>query len=107
MKTKKTKAEGKRSTTILLIAVFFLFLGIMDYPFLTRIYNGRVQGQAVTGYEAGALAMGEDEKSRSWEEARAYNQALAENNGRPYRTLSRVRARRKDSMTASWRRRTG
>lgn len=81
MKTKKTKAEGKRSTTILLIAVFFLFLGIMDYPFLARIYNGRVQGQAVTGYEAGALAMGEDEKSRSWEEARAYNQALAENNG--------------------------
>ncbi len=81
MKTKKTKAEGKRSTTILLIAVFFLFLGIMDYPFLARIYNGRVQGQAVTGYEAGALAMGEDEKSRSWEEARAYNQALARDHG--------------------------
>ena len=71
----------RKKISVLCALVFLLFLGIMDYPFLARIYNGRVQGQAVTGYETGALAMEEDEKTEALEEARAYNQALAEKNG--------------------------
>mgnify|MGYP000229553583 CR=1 FL=1 len=72
---------SRKKISVLCALVFLLFLGIMDYPFLARIYNGRVQGQAVTGYETGALAMEEDEKTEALEEARAYNQALAEKNG--------------------------
>ena len=72
---------SRKKISVLCALVFLLFLGIMDYPFLARIYNGRVQGQAVTGYETGALAMEEDEKTEALEEARAYNQALAEKHG--------------------------
>ena len=67
--------EPKKS--ILFVALFLVFIGIMDYPFLSRIYNEHVQGQVVSAYEESTESLGEAVYKEMRREAQDYNQELA------------------------------
>lgn len=67
----------KKGLSILFVLLFLAFIGVMDYPFVSRMLNERVQGQVVVGYAEAADSMEEDETSRMLEAAGAYNEALA------------------------------
>lgn len=63
--------------SILFVTLFLIFIGIMDYPFLSRIYNEHVQGQVVSAYEESTESLGEAVYEEMRREAQAYNQELA------------------------------
>lgn len=68
----------ERRKSILFIILFLFFIGIMDYPFLSRIYNEHVQGEVVTAYEKAFASMDAELYARMKKEADVYNQALAD-----------------------------
>lgn len=57
--------------------LFLIFLSIMDYPFLARMFNERNQGAVVVDYEETLGKRSDPEKERMLEEARKYNSSLA------------------------------
>lgn len=68
----------QRRKSIIFVILFLTFIGIMDYPFLSRIYNEHVQGGVVTAYEETFASMDEEIYTRMLEDAHAYNQALTD-----------------------------
>lgn len=66
----------ERRKSILFIILFLFFIGIMDYPFLSRIYNEHVQGEVVTAYGKTSASMNAELYAQMRKEADAYNQAL-------------------------------
>ena len=72
------KAVIKKYRRLLLVLFFLVFLSVMDYPFLSRLYNDRVQGQAVISYTQTMESMEEQQRETLLGEARAYNQRLAQ-----------------------------
>lgn len=66
----------ERRKSILFIILFLFFIGIMDYPFLSRIYNEHVQGEIVTAYGKTSASMNAELYAQMRKEADAYNQAL-------------------------------
>ena len=58
-----------------MVFVFFYLscIAIMDYPYLARIYNGRVQGKAVTEYEETIEKMDRNMWQEQLERAERYN----------------------------------
>lgn len=64
-----------------LVLFFLVFVGILDYPFLSRLYNERVQGQAVVSYRQSIEKLQKEEREERLQKARAYNQRLARGGG--------------------------
>lgn len=69
---------------ISLVAFILIFLGciaIMDYPFVARIFNERVQGKAVLDYEKRIEKMDREVWQAQLDRAKEYNQRLASGSG--------------------------
>lgn len=74
------KRKNKKLGSAVFVLLFLTLIGIMDYPFVSALYNERVQGSVVVDYEnhienADEQIL-EDERHR----AEKYNQWLAESN---------------------------
>lgn len=70
--------ENKRKgLSLVFVFVFLLFLGIFDYPFVSRLYNERVQGQVAVGYGNSIDTLEDETLEAEWERAQAYNRELA------------------------------
>lgn len=67
----------KRRISLIFTLLFLLFLLIMDYPFLARLYNSRVQGAVVLSYEEHTASLEKQEQEEMWQEAAVYNEQLA------------------------------
>ena len=67
----------KHRLELLLIFIFFIFIGILDYPFLSQIYNRYVQGQVALDAIQNAEGAQERDLREALQKARAYNEALA------------------------------
>ena len=67
----------KRKRMSVFVAVcFFVCIGIIDYPFLARLYNEQVQGQVASSYEEVSEAMNEDDRMQMYQKAVEYNEWL-------------------------------
>ncbi len=67
----------KGRISLIFTILFLLFLTIMDYPFLARLYNSRVQGEVVLLYEEHSQSLEEQEQEKLRQEAATYNEQLA------------------------------
>lgn len=63
--------------SLLFVVYFLIFIGIIDYPFISRLINEKTQGSVVESYREAAGSVEEREKELLLEAARAYNQKLA------------------------------
>lgn len=72
----KIMREPKKS--VLFTVLFLIFIGIMDYPFVSRMYNEHVQGQVVSAYEEAEQSLDEAAYTLMRQEAESYNKALAD-----------------------------
>ena len=68
----------KKYSRICLVIFFLIFMGIIDYPFLSRLYNERVQGQAVVSYNQSVESLQKEEREKRLQKAREYNKKLAQ-----------------------------
>lgn len=68
----------KHLTTILLCIVFLAGLALVLYPSVSDAYNSVHQTQAVANYSAQVADMDDSEYEEIFEQARQYNEALAE-----------------------------
>ncbi len=57
--------------------LFLVFLMILDYPFLARLYNERNQGEVVLSYEGQLEQIEDADQQRMLKEARDFNEKLA------------------------------
>lgn len=71
---------GKKGYSVLFTVLFFLLLGFMDYPFVSRIVNERNMGEAVYRYR-GNISDQKEELEKRRAEAERYNQSLAAGRG--------------------------
>jgi sortase A len=69
--------KKNKKVQIIIVLAFLLFLSIMDYPFLSRIYNEKVQGGVVTDYTKYVDQESEEAKEQMRKEAQEYNEQLA------------------------------
>ena len=53
-------------------------MGVIDYPFLSRLHNERVQGQAVVSYNQSVEKIKKEEQETRLQRAREYNKKLAQ-----------------------------
>ena len=67
----------KHLSTILLVAVFLLGLGILLYPSVSDYWNSMHQTQAIGAYETALSGMTQKDYSEYFAQAEAYNAALA------------------------------
>lgn len=72
------KTMIKKYRRICLVLFFLIFMGIIDYPFLSRLYNERVQGQAVISYSQSVESLLKEEREKRLQKAREYNKKLAQ-----------------------------
>lgn len=77
----------KRVTSVLFVVAFLGFIAIMDYPFIARFYNERVQGMVAVEYENETEKKNEETRLAEWEEADKYNQSLASGTGQAIRDI--------------------
>ena len=68
--------QSRKSTIILLIS-FFIGLSVLLYPSLSSYWNSKTQTQVIIDYEAMLSAYKPEDYTQVFEEAYAYNQALA------------------------------
>lgn len=68
----------KKYRRICLIFFFLIFMGVIDYPFLSRLYNERVQGQAVVSYQQSVEKIQKEEREKRLQKAKEYNRKLAQ-----------------------------
>lgn len=66
--------RGAKMRTLCFVLSYFFFVGLLDYPYVSRVYNSYIQGKCITAYEASVKKT--DDLSGAWEEARSYNQSL-------------------------------
>lgn len=68
---------NKKVISIIFVFVFLLFVGIIDYPFVVRLYNKHVQGKVVIEYDENADYISEEGIQEELSKARNYNASLA------------------------------
>lgn len=71
---------NKKLLSVIFVLFFLACIGVMDYPFIARIYNERVQGDVITSYDASSQKMDDAARTQSLQEAQEYNQRLAAGN---------------------------
>lgn len=71
--------KKKNNTLINIVLVLFFLLGIslMLYPAISNYWNSKTQSEAIVDYDKMALEMPKEDYTAYFEEANAYNQALA------------------------------
>ena len=65
-------------STILLLLVFIIGLGVLLYPSISDYWNAQVQSRAIVDYEAALANLTQEDYTAYFEEADAYNAALRE-----------------------------
>ena len=68
----------KNLSTILLVAVLIVGVGLLVYPSLSDYWNSFHQTRAIASYSDAVSTMDNADYDRIWSEAEAYNAALAE-----------------------------
>ena len=71
---------GKKIFSIIFVFVFLICIGVIDYPFIVRLYNKQVQGQVVTEYDENTDYISDSKIEEELTKARNYNELLAANN---------------------------
>lgn len=72
------KRRVKRSfLSVAFIILFLGFIGIIDYPYLIRLYNEQIQGDVVMSQEQAVERAGDQRIREELEKAEEYNAALA------------------------------
>lgn len=74
--TRERPMQSRKSTFILLIS-FFIGLSVLLYPSVSSYWNSRTQSEAIVNYEAMLASYKPEDYSHLFEEADAYNRALA------------------------------
>lgn len=69
----------KRLSTIILIAVFLVGLGLMMYPTVSNIINNAHQSVAIDSYDKQIASMSKDDFHNILEDARLYNRTITTN----------------------------
>ena len=73
----REKHQKKRNkSTIILILVFLVGLGVLLYPGFSNWWNSRVQSRAIVDYEAALAQLTPQDYTAEFEKADAYNSAL-------------------------------
>lgn len=67
----------KRKTTIILLISFFVGLSVLLYPSVSSYWNSKTQSEAIVDYESMLAQYKPEDYSALFEEADAYNRALA------------------------------
>lgn len=73
--------KGKLSTLVLIL-VFLLGLGLLLYPTVSDRWNARHQTRAITDYAEQVAALNDERYAALWDAAKEYNAALAEKENR-------------------------
>ena len=68
---------NRKLRLFMLTLAFLCCLGIMDYPFISRLYTERVQGAVAVSYDQMSKSLEDTERDQMMEAARAYNAGLA------------------------------
>lgn len=76
----------KHATTILLVLIFVLGMGLLLYPTVSDWWNSQHQSKAIDTYSDNVSNMKDDEKNNLLNEAREFNKMLSERAG--YQFLS-------------------
>lgn len=66
----------KHLSTILLVLIFLIGLGVLLYPAVSDYWNSKVQSRAIVDYEAALANLTQEDYESEFEAARAYNDAL-------------------------------
>lgn len=74
----------KPSSNVILIVIFFVGLSVLLYPTISDYINEKHQSAAIASYDAKAAEISEEDYSRYFAEAEAYNQKLADHPGAFY-----------------------
>lgn len=69
--------KKRNLSTLILILVFLVGLGILLYPSVSNWWNSRVQSRAIVNYDAVVSNMSREDYDAEFEKADAYNQALS------------------------------
>ena len=79
MKKDKPKKNNlkKKLPNIIFGLIFIAGLGIFLYPSVSNYVNSRNQSRAISNYEEMVNSISEEDYSKMWSEARAYNEELA------------------------------
>ncbi len=76
---KKTRRSGGgRGTTVLLVAIFLIGVGLLAYPSFADYWNSFTQSRAIATYAETVATYDQAEYDRLWNEALEYNRALSE-----------------------------
>ncbi len=76
----------KHGSTVLLIMIFILGLGLLLYPTVSDWWNSQHQSRAIAGYSENVSNMKDEEKKDYIEQAKKFNEMITERAG--YQTLS-------------------
>lgn len=79
----------KRTTTIILLILFFIGLSVLLYPTISSYWNSKTQSEAIINYEAMLAQYRPEDYSAIFAQADAYNQELRKLND-PYRDYNLV-----------------
>ena len=74
---KKNNMRKNKILSVVLVVLFLAFVGIMDYPFLARLYNDRVQGNVAVDYERAIQDVDDEQLEEEWQKAQTYNKELS------------------------------
>lgn len=76
---KKAKKKGRVSiSTIILVVIMMVGAGVFLYPSVSDWWNSMHATQAIAGYVEAVESLSEEEKEAMFEEARIYNESLAD-----------------------------
>ena len=72
----------KHLSTILLVLILLLGVGIIIYPTFSDYWNSLHQSRAIASYTEAVASVSKEDYSREWEEAEAYNATLPQDENR-------------------------
>lgn len=81
MKKAGRTQNRKRRMTLVFVLLFLVFLSVLDYPFVARLYNESRQNGAAVSFQEGETAVPDAEKEQMLQAAREYNTRLASGTG--------------------------
>lgn len=71
---------GKKIFSVIFVFVFVICIGVIDYPFVVRLYNKHVQGLVVTEYDENTDNISDSKIEEELMKANSYNELLSANN---------------------------
>ena len=77
-KKRKKKIRIRRLKRFVFVMVYLLLVGMLDYPYLSRIINDSIQGSVAAEYKQVKLT--DEETLKMWKDAEAYNRKLLSGN---------------------------